>query len=157
MEETLNGMYQKNTRTAVPLRSIAVNATVEGFISTTHILSEFWNNETNPIEVDYTWPILDSQVVRSLEMTMPDGSVISAKVEELEKAKQTYDDTIASGNTGLLMQNSGSHTQYVLSIGNLPRKSGVKVELVVVSPLKCESSKWSYVPPPNLFRTGEKY
>ena len=38
------------------------------------------------------------------------------------------------------MQNTDSDTQYVLSIGNMPRKSGVKVNLVLVSPLKCESS-----------------
>lgn len=158
MDATKNGMYQKNTsHTPVPLKSVSIQARVDGFLSYTHIYQEYWNNETSPIEVEYTFPLLEGQVVRSLEIELTSGHVVKAKVEEIEKAREKYDDTIASGNTALMMQNSGSNTQYVLSIGNIPRKSGVKANLIVVSPLKCESSQWSYNLPSNVFATGAKY
>ena len=78
----MNGLYQKNTsHTPVPLKAISIEARIDGFLSYTHISQEFWNNETSPLEIEYTFPISEGQVVRSLDIELANGRVIKAKVE----------------------------------------------------------------------------
>lgn len=65
--------------------------------------------------------------------------IITGKIEEKEAAKNKYDDAVASGHTGFLLEQVAGDL-FRASIGNLPSKVEAVIEIEYVCELKIEGS-----------------
>jgi len=57
---------------------------------------------------------------------------ISWQVQEKQEARETYDDAIASGHTGLLLEQENMLDVFTCRIGNLPSATDATIQLVYV-------------------------
>jgi len=63
-------------------------------------LSYVNNEDTNPIECTFEFPIEKSTIVNKLVAQIGD-KVVEAKIENKSSAKEKYDDAISSGNAAV--------------------------------------------------------
>ena len=77
----------------------------------------YLNDRTVPIELKFEFPKEEKSLVSSMDITIGDKT-IQAKIMEKEKAKEKYDDAIASGNSAAIM-NQTSEDVLSLEIGNV--------------------------------------
>ena len=85
----------------VPLKEVSVHATIAQGFSKTSVHLTYKNTLTeDPIEVIFEFPLSKKQVVAKIEATIGDR-VVSTKVTEKEKAKEKYDNAIASGKAAV--------------------------------------------------------
>ncbi len=77
-----------------------------------------------------------------------DGKVVEGQIKEKEKAKDTYDDAIASGHGAyLLEEKTDAPNVFSASIGNLPPKQAVLITISYVTELAFEDGKLKFVLP----------
>jgi hypothetical protein len=69
----------------------------------------------DPVEVNFTCPLLSTQVVGRLEVTIGDKKVL-AKVQDKEEAKQKYEDAIASGKGAAYAERSNKKEDETLTL-----------------------------------------
>ena len=102
----------------IPLKSVSMNSTVQNSLTNLTITQSFMNEGLKPIECEYMFTVPDDSVVTSLRIHLNDGTVLSAKVELAEKAEETYQDSIAEGNTVILGKVDEDEAM-ILLVGNL--------------------------------------
>ena len=74
---------------------------------------------TNPLEETFLFPI-DPDVVVSKLIIEIDDKVIEGKIIEKGKAKEKYEDAIASGNSAVLVQEDSERKDVLrMDIGNI--------------------------------------
>jgi hypothetical protein len=70
---------------------------------------------------------------------------IEAKVMDLEKAKEKYDDAIASGDhVAMLQECKDNKDLHQLDIGNIMPGQTVDIELEIIQPLKADSGCFEF-------------
>ena len=74
----------------VPLKKVQLDVKVVDFIAQVSVIQEYVNQESNPIEVHYSYPVEESAAIVGFEAVI-DGHEIVAEVKEKEKAKEDYD------------------------------------------------------------------
>ena len=74
----------------VPLKKVQLDVKVVDFIAQVSVIQEYVNQENNPIEVQYSYPVEESAAIVGFEAVI-DGHEIVAEVKEKEKAKEDYD------------------------------------------------------------------
>ena len=74
----------------VPLKKVHLDVKVVDFIAQVSVIQEYVNQESNPIEVHYSYPVEESAAIVGFEAVI-DGHEIVAEVKEKEKAKEDYD------------------------------------------------------------------
>ena len=74
----------------VPLKEVQLDVKVVDFIAQVSVIQEYVNQETNPIEVHYSYPVEESAAIVGFEAVI-DGHEIVAEVKEKGKAKEDYD------------------------------------------------------------------
>ena len=74
----------------VPLKKVQLDVKVVDFIAQVSVIQEYVNQESNPIEVHYSYPVEESAAIVGFEAVI-DGREIVAEVKEKEKAKEDYD------------------------------------------------------------------
>ena len=84
----------------VPLKEVAVRATLEGAYATVHFEMIYVNPSDHSIECSYEFPPEAETLLSKLIVTTED-KVIEAKVEAKEKAQEKYEDILAGGNLGV--------------------------------------------------------
>ena len=91
MEDLKYGLvYILNERHApVPLRKVQLHVRVVDFIAEVNIVQDYVNQEANPIEVLYSFPVEESGAIIGFEASINDH-IIVAQVKEKEKAKAEY-------------------------------------------------------------------
>ena len=91
MEDLKCGLvYILNERHApVPLRKVQLHVKVVDFIAEVNIVQDYVNQEANPIEVLYSFPVEESAAIIGFEASINDH-IIVAQVKEKEKAKAEY-------------------------------------------------------------------
>ena len=91
MEDLKYGLvYILNERHApVPLRKVQLHVKVVDFIAEVNIVQDYVNQEANPIEVLYFFPVEESAAIIGFEASINDH-IIVAQVKEKEKAKAEY-------------------------------------------------------------------
>ncbi|KAL3888742.1 hypothetical protein ACJMK2_001102 [Sinanodonta woodiana] len=110
-----------------PLKEIAVSVTINGFVADVQSSSLYVNTEESPIEAIFTFPLDDQSAVYKFEADI-DGRHLTAECHEKEKAKEIYDDAMASGHTAMLLQEDESAGDiFRCKLGNLPSKAEAKI------------------------------
>lgn len=130
------GLLNKKKNTPVPLRSVCVKATVRGYTAGVVSTLEYENQEEEPIEAVFTFPLDASSTVVGFSATIQDRK-INGRVEEKQKAQETYDDAIASGQSAFLMASERKDV-FTITVGNLPPKEKAEVTVTYVMELSTE-------------------
>ena len=103
----------------LPLRSVAVKAELRGATATTDVELTYLNTSDAPLECTYTFPLEKTTLLAKFEAII-DGKVVFTKVTEKEKAKEQYDDAVASGNTAVLAERPKKKEETMMvKLGNL--------------------------------------
>lgn len=104
----------------VPLTGVRFDINVIDFCAEVTLHQRFENRETEPLEVVYEFVLEDNVSVSGFVADI-EGKKITGVVQEKQKAKDTYDDSIASGGGAFLVEESEVKPNlFTVSIGNLP-------------------------------------
>jgi hypothetical protein len=86
------------------------------------------------LEVIYRFPLDAQAILTSFSTQKNEGPIIHGKVTEKEEAKATYDEALACGQGGYLLQEEGELKDvFSLKVGNLQPGETVKVKLTYVA------------------------
>ncbi|KAI0458312.1 von Willebrand factor type A domain-containing protein [Xylaria acuta] len=124
-------------RSYLPLHGMKVHAVIKDVASRT-VLTQTFSNETNGHlkGMVYSFPLYDGVSIVSFAATIGDVQ-IRGVVKEKQQARREYHDAVNKGSSaGLLEQLPEASDVFVASIGNVPAKTQVIVEVVYIGELK---------------------
>ncbi|XP_043914200.1 von Willebrand factor A domain-containing protein 5A-like isoform X2 [Protopterus annectens] len=134
-----SGLVNRTSNKPVPLKNISVNVEVKGFVADVVSTLVYKNEEENPIEAVFVFPMHDDCAVYKFEATV-DGKTVVAEIQEKQQARDTYDDAISSGQEAFLLeQDESSSDVFTCTVGNLPPKQEATVGLAFVMELPLEA------------------
>jgi hypothetical protein len=119
----------------VPLKQVSVNATIHSFAADVTITQVFRNEETNPIEAVYCFPIEEQAAIYSF-LARIDDREIHAELKEKEQAQREYNDALQQGHGAyLLEQDEKSHDNFIINVGALPPSKECTITISYVTEL----------------------
>lgn len=122
----------------VPLKGISVDVQIKGFVADVSATLTYKNEEQNPLEAIFVFPMDDDSAVYNFE-AMVDGKRIVAEIQEKKQAQDTYADAISQGQEAFLLEeDSSSGDIFTCSVGNLPPDQEAAVTLSFVRELPLE-------------------
>ncbi|XP_029436856.1 von Willebrand factor A domain-containing protein 5A-like isoform X2 [Rhinatrema bivittatum] len=123
----------------VPLKGISVDVQVRGFVADVSATLKYKNEEENPLEAVFVFPMDNESAVYSFE-ALVDGKRIVAEIQEKKEAHQTYEDALAQGQEAFLLEEDESSGDiFSCSVGNLPPGQEAGVTLAFVRELPVEA------------------
>lgn len=127
------------SKTPVPLKNISVDVQVKGFVADVSATLKYKNEEQNPLEAVFVFPIDEDSAVYNFEAVV-DGKTIIAEIQEKKQAQETYEDAISQGQEAFLLeQDISSGDIFSCSVGNLPPGQEASVTLSFVRELALEA------------------
>jgi len=123
----------RTTRGVLPLKSLDVQARVEGLLSLVSIRQTFQNAWNEPLEATYIFPLPDRAGVTAFRMEVA-GRVVEGVVQERGKAREEYDQAIAAGHRAGIAEEERPGV-FTLRVGNLPPGEQAKIELKLAGTL----------------------
>ncbi|XP_036432421.1 von Willebrand factor A domain-containing protein 5A-like [Colossoma macropomum] len=127
------------TNEPVPLKSIVVDLQVKGYVATVSSTLRYVNEEERPLEAVFVFPMPAEAAVCHFSAKIADKEIV-AKVQEREKAREEYDDAIASGDQAFLLEESDeSEDVFRLSVGSLPPGQSAAVTFIYVTELSVQA------------------
>ena len=140
-EQELNEQIYKETLEKIDENLVNIDAELNEFYSKTEITQYYFNNHNNPVELILKLPYNPSIQFSKFTLDINGKKVIS-KVLDKEKAKEKYNDSIASGKTGAISSKEDNYI--VVSIGNIETKSLVKLTTEFIQFLISEDMSFCY-------------
>lgn len=135
--ETSSLFGPQQTRQYLPLTSLSVHATILSAVSQTDLTQTFFNPSPGPISACYRFPLFDGVSVVGFTCTINNERVIRGSVQEKQKARKTFNDAVARGETaGLLEQLPDASDVFTTTVGNVPARAEIKIDIVVLGELK---------------------
>ncbi len=131
-ERRLAGLVSVDGRT-YPLRSAQIRARAEGGVAAATLVQEFHNPYDEALEVEYTMPLPADGAVLGYTITMG-ARIIRGEIEVREKAEARYREALYQGRTAGLLEQDRADT-FQQRLGNVPARTGVRVEIDVLQPL----------------------
>lgn len=125
-------------RFSIPLKNVAIRAHVVDFFARVEVTQEYVNNDRNPVEVTYTFPIAARSAVCGFSAEV-EGRKITGEVKENEEAANLYDDVISSGH-GAFTGRSEKPNVFTAVVGNLPPGKQATIRITYVTELGLERS-----------------
>ncbi|XP_030043485.1 von Willebrand factor A domain-containing protein 5A isoform X2 [Microcaecilia unicolor] len=123
----------------VPLKGISVDVQVKGFVADVSATLKYKNEEQNPLEAVFVFPMDADSAVYSFE-ALVDGKRIVAEIQEKKEAHQIYDDALTLGQEAFLLEEDDSSGDiFSCSVGNLPPGQEAEVTLAFVRELSVEA------------------
>src|SRR5512134_3319915 len=120
----------------VPLLGVVARAEIRDYACRVVLSQRFRNDEDRPIEAVYKFPLDEGAAVCAFEIEI-DGRRITGRVEEREKAFETYDEAMAQGHGAYLLDEERPDV-FTVSVGNLPPVKEAVLRLTTVSELPLE-------------------
>jgi hypothetical protein len=115
-----SALHRVATNLHVPLKSVHVAAKIRSFAADVKITQVFRNDETNPIEAVYCFPIEERAAVYSFTARIDDREIV-AQLKEKKQAQQEYTDALQQGHGAyLLEQDEKSQDNFIINVGALP-------------------------------------
>ena len=133
----MEGLTSVDKKTVLPLNNISVQVKVKGCLVGISSTLNYYNDTSNPLEISFRFPLEESFAVVGLEAII-DGRKIKGEVQEKEKAKNMYDDAIASGLSAAYAEEKSGDI-FSLSLGNLPSGSEAEISIRMVGELPIEA------------------
>nr|XP_060636583.1 von Willebrand factor A domain-containing protein 5A [Anolis sagrei ordinatus] len=122
----------------VPLKSISVDVLVQGFIADVVSELQYKNEEKNPVEAVFVFPLEDEAAVYAFEGVIG-GTRIEAQIREKKQAEQEYEDAVTEGREAFLLEREENTSDiFTISLGNLPPEGEATLKLRYVQALAPE-------------------
>ena len=125
-------------KTVLPLKNVAVQVKVKGYLVGISSTLSYSNDTSNPLEVSFRFPLEESFAVVGLEAII-DGRKVKGEVQEKQKAKDMYENAIASGLSAAYGEEKSGAGYLQLSLGNLPSGSEAQISIKMVGELPIEA------------------
>lgn len=128
-------------RQYLPQISLSAHASILSNACRTTLTQTFLNTAPENIaELRYTFPIYDGVSVVGFTCTINDERVIHGVVKEKQQARETFDKAVSRGETaGLLEQRPDASDVFTTSIGNVPARGTIKVDIAYLGELKYDA------------------
>ncbi|CAF3456569.1 unnamed protein product [Rotaria sp. Silwood1] len=126
---------QQSEQQYVPLKKVCVKAYIKSFAADVTLKQIFRNDETNPIEAVYCFPIEEQAAIYSFVARIDDREIV-AQLKEKKKAQQEYSDALQQGHGAyLLEQDEKSQDNFIINVGALPPGKECHIDISYVSEL----------------------
>ncbi|KAL8176325.1 UNVERIFIED_CONTAM: hypothetical protein K2H54_030947 [Gekko kuhli] len=128
----------KTSQEPVPLQSISVDVVVQGFVADVVSELRYKNEEKNPVEVTFVFPLDDEAAVYAFEGLIG-GTRIEAQIREKKEAQQEYEGALSEGRQAFLLERETNTSDiFTCSLGNLPPSEEATLKLRYVQALAPE-------------------
>ncbi|KAJ7313846.1 hypothetical protein JRQ81_005595 [Phrynocephalus forsythii] len=128
----------KDSQEPVPLRSISVDVVIQGFVADVVSELRYQNEEKNPVEAIFVFPLDDEAAVYAFEGLIG-GTRIEAQIREKKQAEQEYDDAMSEGRQAFMLGREANTSDiFTCSLGNLPPESEATLKIRYVQALAPE-------------------
>ncbi|MBX3226940.1 MAG: VWA domain-containing protein [Labilithrix sp.] len=129
--------------TKVPLVGVEVRAEVVAGYACATVRQRYKNGEAHAIEATYTFPLPSKSVVTGFAMTCA-GRRLEGMVQEKGDAFRRYDEAVAAGHGGALLEQARPNV-WSAAIGNLLPGEETTIEVQYVEPLLADEGavRWS--------------
>jgi Ca-activated chloride channel family protein len=129
----------------LPLKSTRADVKIAGKVADVTVTQVYKNQGQKTLEAIYVFPGSTRAAVHALRMTVGDR-VITAKIMERQKARQTYEDAKKAGQTTSLLEQQRPNV-FQMNVANILPGDEVKVELKYLELLKAEDRVYEFVYP----------
>ena len=126
-----------NSGASIPLKSIHVRVQLLDMVSKVVIFQEYENEEDEPIEAKFIFPLDDNAAVCGFEAFINDKHVIGI-CKEKEEAHREYKEAIEKGHGAYLMDQESAEL-FKVNIGNLPGNCKCIIKITYVAELSIEN------------------
>ena len=139
-------VISKNPETDnLPLKETSVKVDIVGMIADVTVRQVYVNSGKNPLEAIYTFPLSTKAAVYGMEMTIG-TRIITAQIEEKEKARKDYEKAKSEGKRASLLEQSRPNV-FTMNVSNIMVNDTIVVELKYTELLVPEKGQYSFVYP----------
>jgi Ca-activated chloride channel family protein len=138
------GLYT-TTGTPIPLRGVDFQVVIRDMGAQVTVSQHFHNEESNPIEAVYSFPLPESAAICGFEVRLGER-VITGRVEEKETAFAQYDEAIREGHGAYLVDQDRPNI-FTISVGNLLPQQSVVIRISYVQELEMQADRGRFVIP----------
>ena len=131
--------------TPVPLEGVSVNALVTSASARVTIAQRYRNQERQPIEAVYVFPLDEGAAVCGFE-AVTNGVHYVGEVRPRDEAFRVYDEALLAGHGAYLLDEERPDV-FTASIGNLPPGAEVLIRLTYVTELATEGNALRFTLP----------
>ena len=127
-----------HVRKYIPQVKMAAHTTVLSSAARTTLTQTFENTDAESTwkEVKYTFPLIDGVSVVAFTCTIGDR-VVKGVVKEKQKAREVYEEARDKGDAAALLEQVPEAADvFITSVGNVPPKTTVRVEVTYLGELK---------------------
>ncbi len=129
----------------LPLKETSVKADIVGVIADVTVKQVYVNSGKNTLEAIYTFPLSTKAAVYGMKMTIG-TRVITAKIEEKEKARKDYEKAKSEGKRASLLEQSRPNV-FTMNVSNIAVNDTIVVELKYTELLIPEKGQYTFVYP----------
>jgi len=141
-QERVWGLYHKDAKTAIPLKSLHASVSIVNTISRVKYTQNYYNDSDNVIETEFFFPISSDACFDSFEATFND-TTIRGVIKKKEQAKEEYKEAIAQGRTAAYSEiNEETGDIMKIMIGNIPPKTTVAITYSYIQKLEVAANKF---------------
>ena len=124
--------------------TIYLNSKVNEIYATTELTQYFTNSFDQPIELTIIFPIKE-EISLSKFVISTDDKIVISKVMAKEKAKEKYNDSIATGNAGFLSTYEENDVSYSVNIGNISPKQQIKLNTIFIEMIGSQDMSYEFI------------
>ncbi len=128
-----------------PLKNTSVKAVINGVIADVKVTQQYANMGAQPINARYIFPASTHAAVHGMRMTIGE-TVVVAKIKERRKAKQTFEQAKASGQSASLLEQQRPNV-FSMEVANIMPGDTVVIELHYSELLIPEAGQYTFVYP----------
>ena len=121
-------------QTSIPLQGVRIEARVRGLCSDVEVTQRYRNDESVPLECVYVFPLADGAAVSGFQARIGER-IIKGRVEERDRAFESYDDAMAAGHGAFLVDQERPNI-FTASVGNLEPAQSVEITIRYVALLQ---------------------
>ncbi|HWB05921.1 MAG TPA: VIT domain-containing protein [Verrucomicrobiales bacterium] len=133
--------WLEDTRIALPLKGVEANFTVRGDVASVQLDQIYHQDHDRVLDVTYAFPLPAGAAVHRCELHV-NGRIISARVEEVEKARRIAAEKKAEGHRTALVETVRENL-FELELGNLAPGDTVVIRLCWIASLERLGGGWS--------------
>ena len=111
----------------LPLLSTSADVSIAGVIADVRVTQVYKNDGKRPIEAIYVFPASTRAAVYAMKMTIGDR-VITAEIQEREKARQNYEEAKQQGKSASLLEQERPNV-FQMNVANIMPGDKIKVEM----------------------------
>ncbi len=129
----------------LPLKETSAKVNIVGVIADVTVKQIYINTGKNTLEAIYTFPLSTKAAVYAMQMTIG-KRIITAKIDEKEKARKDYEAAKAQGKRASLLEQSRPNV-FTMNVANIAVNDTIIVELKYTELLVPENGEYSFIYP----------